>query len=426
MTKRKRAIIITLSAIGIVLLTIAMVLFCSLTNQPAEFFATCSAKKKAADYVKEKYGDNPHICSAEPVYSGGFMFDRGRLCGALVSFDTFDVLVSDDRASDNRQYSEITTAFTEKYLSVNEIYSNMTECSVTFDFGEAVSDTNYGAFNRDYFDGDITKFLGETNPRLSVVLDGQGFHEKRAETTDLLSKLLEQISFSTSGDMRVYAYVSDPESDLPNMPLAFENSSLRYAPKKYDAYMELIAAGSIVRENGSEDIMIQQPSFYTIDAYTAIADIDIASPITSEQDFFFHHKDYSENTTAYRGRYKYDNYAEKNVLTIKENGLYCGMRDAGQHDFLLRLDRAYYGITDSTIALRITPPVTAEKWLGKQLYLSFGYDGYDCDENHWYYMDDEYLYIYVPHFCSDLWPFEDGRGVYIAFAEIDGLNAAIE
>lgn len=39
-------------------------------------------------------------------------------------------------------------------------------------------------------------------------------------------------------------------------------------------------------------------------------------------------------------------------------------------------------------------------------------------------MDDQYLYLYVPYLCSDLSTFEDERGVYIAFAEIDGLSAA--
>ncbi len=426
MAKIKKIFIIILALIGTALLAFAAVVFCSLTNQPAEFIETLSARNKAADYVRNKYGDSPHIRSAEPVYSGGFLFDRGRLCGAVVSFDDavvsfddFDVLVLDDQIADNRQYGEIVSAFTEKYLSVNEIYSNITECSVSFDFGVKVSDKNYGEFNRDYFDGDIEKFLGRTNPKLIVKLDGQGFHEKKTETPALLSEMLKEIYLSTNGEMRVFAYVSDPEIDLPDMPLEYENSSLRYPPKKYDAYMELIVAGSIVRESGTVDAMIQQPQFYTIDEYTAVSDTDITSRITSENDFFFTHKDFSENRAVYRGIYKYDDHAEENVLTIKENGLYCGIT-ASRHDFILRLDREHYGITDRTIALRVTPPVTAEKWHGKQLYVSFGYDGYDCDDNHWYYMDDKYLYIYVPYLCSDLSPFEDEGGVYIAFTDVDG------
>lgn len=424
MTKRKKILIISLSAVGIALLVLVLVELCSLTNQPQELFRTLSARNEAAKYVKDKYGDSPLFRSAEPVYTGGFMFDKGMLRGAVVSFNDFDVLVLDDKIADNRQYNEITAAFKEKYLSVNEIYSNVTECNVSFDFGIRESDLTYAEFNSDYFDGDIAEFLGRTNPKLIVKLDGQGFHEKRAETPGLLSEMLEQIYFSTNGEMRVFAYVSDPEIDLPDMPLEYAYSSLRYPPKKYDEYMELIAAGSIVKEYGSVDVIIQQPQFYTIDEYTAISNPDITSPITSENDFFLTQKDFSENTTAYRGRYKYDDRAEENVLTIEKNRLYCGLNNSSRHDFILRLDREHYGITDSTIALRITPPVTVEAWRGKQLYVSFGYNGYDCDDKHWYYMDEKYLYIYVPYLCTDLYSFEDGHGVYIAFADIDGLNAA--
>lgn len=425
MTKRKKILIISLASVGAALLLLVLVEFCSLANQPKELFRTLSARNEAAEYVKDKYGDRPLVRSAKPVYSGGFMFDKGTLRGAVVSFDDFDVLVLDDKIADNRQYDEITAAFTEKYLSVNEIYSNLTKCNVSFDFGIRESDLTYAEFNSDYFDGDIAEFLGRTDPELIVELDGQGFHEKRAETPGLLSEKLEQISLSTDGEMRVFAYVSDPEADLPDMPLEYVNSSLRYPPKKYDEYMELIAAGSIVTElSGDNAIVIQQPQFYAIDEYTAVSDPNITSPITSEQDLFLTQKDFSENTTVYRGRYKYDDRTEKNILTIKENGLYCGLNNSSRHNFILRLDREHYGITDSTIALRVTPPVTAEKRQGKQLYISFGYDGYDCDDDHWYYMDEKYLYLYVPYLCSDLYSFEDERGVYIAFADIDGSNAA--
>lgn len=417
MTKKKKILIITLSAIGILIIAIVTAFFCSVNNQPSELIETLSAKRKAAAYIKEKYGDSPLVRSAEPVYSGGFMFDKGRLCGAVVHFNDFDVLVTDDKITDNRQYDEIVAAFTEKYLSVNEIYSEVEEQTVSFDFGVRVSSKTYNDFNSSYFDGDISEFLGGTDPKLIVKLEGQGFHEKRDETPALLYEMLGQIYNSTGGDIRVYAYVYDPELDLPDMLLE-DNAyrSLRYPPKRYDDYMELIAAGSIDRHELSDNIIVQQPLFYIIDEFTAISDYDVASRITSEKDFFFTPKDFSENTMVYRGIYKYDDHAEENALTIKENGIYCGV-NTRLHDFILRLDREHYGITDNTIALRVTPPVTAEKWYGKQLYVSFGYNGYDCDENHWYYMDDKYLYLYVPYLCSDLTPFEDRPGVYIAFAD---------
>lgn len=419
MTKRKKILIVTLSAIGIAIIATITAFYCSVTNQPAEPIETISARSKAAAYIKEKYGDSPFILSADPVYSGGFLFDRGRLLGAVVHFNGFDALVAEDQITDNRQYGEIVAAFTEKYLSGNEIYSEVTECTVSFDFGVRASSMNYNDFNSRYFDSDISEFLGLTNPKLIVTLEGRGFHEKRAETPALLYETLERIYRSTGGEIRVYAYVYDPEADLPDMLLEYNpNSALRYPPKRYDDYMELIAAGSIDRHELTDEIVVQRPSFYEIDAFTAISDNDITSHITSEQDFFFAPADFSENTTVYRGRYKYDDHAEENVLTIRENGLYCGI-NTRLHDFILRLDREHYDITDNTIALRVTSPATAEKWVGKRLYISFGYDGYDSDEYHWYYMDDKYLYLYVPYLCPDLSEFNDGRGVYIAFAEID-------
>lgn len=419
MTKKKKILIIILSAVGILIIANITAFYCSVNNQPAELIETLSAKRKAAAYIKEKYGDSPLVHSSDPVYSGGFMFSKGTLRGAVVHFNGFDVLVADDMITDNRQYGEIVDAFTEKYLSVNEIYSEVEECTVSLDFGVRVSSLTYNDFNDSYFDGDISKFLTAMNPKLIITLEGEGYHEKRDETPALLYEMLGQIYNSTGGDIRVYAYVRDPELDLPDMPLEDNGyRALRYPPKRYDDYMELIAAGSIDRHELSDNIIVQQPLFYIIDEFTAISDYDVASRITSEKDFFFTPKDFSGNTTVYRGIYKYDDHAEENILAIKENGIYCGV-NTRLHDFILRLDREHYGITDNTIALRVTPPVTAEKWYGKQLYVSFGYDGYDCDENHWYYMDDKYLYLYVPYLCSDLSGFYDEPGVYIAFADID-------
>lgn len=419
MTKKKKILIIILSVIGILIIANITAFYCSVNNQPAELIETLSAKRKAAAYIKEKYGDRPLVHSSDPVYSGGFMFDKGTLRGAVVHFNGFDVLVADDMITDNRQYGEIVEAFTEKYLPINEIYSEIEEQSVVLDFGVRVSHLTYNEFNSSYFDGDISKFLAGTNYELAVYLEGKGFHEKRDETPALLYEMLEPIGNSTEGKIRVYAYVYDPELDLPDMPME-DNAyrALRFPPKRYDDYMELIAAGIIDRYEFYDNIIVQQPSFYDIDEFTAISDYDVNSRITSEKDFFFTPKDFSGNTTVYRGIYKYDDRAEENVLTIKENGFYCGI-GTRRHDFILRLDREHYGITDNTIALRITPPVTIEKLYGKQLYVSFGYDGYDCDANHWYYMDDKYIYLYVPYFCSDLFGFYSEPGVYIAFADID-------
>ncbi|MCM1333728.1 MAG: hypothetical protein NC084_07075 [Bacteroides sp.] len=419
MSKKKKIVLAVAALVALTFLVAAVGLYCLLTNQPAELIETLSAKNKAAEYLRGKYGDSPAALSAEPVYTGGSLFDRGRLCGAVVHYGDFDVLIADDTIADDRQYDDIVAAFTKKYLSVDEIYAEMTERTVALDLGIKVASKDYGEFTDLYFDGDIEGFLSRVNPALTVRLDGRGYHDKSAETPALLYEALERIYCSTSGEMRVYAYVFDPTLDLPDSPM--EDGSygayLRYPPKRYDEYMELIAAGSAIRGQLPNGVKVERPSFYQIDEFTAISDNDITSPITSERDFFLTAKDFSDDRTVYRGRYKYDDRAEENVLTVREDGLYCGVNTRG-HDFMLRLDRAHYGITDRTIALRVTPPVTsAEPWHGKRLYLSFGYDGYDSDENHWYYMDEKYLYLYVPYLCSDLSSFEEERGVYVAFAE---------
>lgn len=414
MTKKKKILIIVFSAIGLAIIALLVASYCSANNQPAEFIETSSAKKKAAAYLNEKYGESPRASSAEPVYTGGWMFSTGRLAGAVVHYKGFDVLVADDKISDNRQYDEIVADFKEEFLDLSGIYSELSDCTVGLDFNVTVSNKNYPEFTNRYYKGDISEYIREANPKIVITTDGEGFTEKRGETPAALYELLEKINGATRGDVRAYAYVRDPALDLPDMPFDDGNRyGLLFPPKRYDDYMELICAAAL----DGDRITVEQPSFYEIDQFTAISDNDITSHISSENAFFFSNADFSDNTTAYRGIYKYDDRAEENILTIRENGIYCGVNER-LHDFILRLDREHYGITDSTIALRITPPIASGDRLGKRLYVSFGYTGYDCDENHWYYMDDKYLYLYVPHLCSNLSGFEDSNGVYIAFADI--------
>lgn len=416
MTKKKKILTIVFSAVALAIIALLISSWCVRNNQPAEFLKIASDKKKAAAYVTEKYGDSPSVLSADPVYHGGFLFSKGKLCGTVVHYNGFDVLVKEDRITDDRQYDDIVAAFKEEYLLLDDIYSEVSDCTVAFDFHVTVYSLTYQEFCGKYFDGDISEFLKTTKPDLLITLDGEGFREKRDETPELLYELLNKISSALDKNLRVYAYVRDPELDLPDMPM--EDSAdrhLRFPPKRYDDYMELIA--SAVLEKNAAEITVQQPSFYDIDEFTAISDFDAASRITSGWDFAFSHVDYSQNTTVYRGIYRFDNRAEENVLTIRENGLYCGV-NTRLHDFILRLDKEHYGITDSTIALRIAPPAFSKKFKDKQYYVSFGYDSYDCDEKHWYYADDKYLYLYVPYLCSEL-SSDESTGVYIAFADIE-------
>lgn len=92
------------------------------------------------------------------------------------------------------------------------------------------------------------------------------------------------------------------------------------------------------------------------------------------------------------------------------------------HDFILRLDKEHYNITDSTIALRVAQTAYVNDFKDRQNFNTFGYSGEEglpTDTKEWYYVDDEYLYLYVPCVCHDLFTWEYGKdGVYIAFTDV--------
>lgn len=413
MTKKKKILIIFFLAIAVAIISF-------LANYKLLSYAFA-----APSYLKEKYGDRPIARSVEGVHETGFSV--GPLCGAIVHYKDFDVLVTDNEIADNRQYDDIVSAFKEEYLDLDEIYSELSDCTVELDFHVTVPGHSYKDFTSRYFDGNIADFIHGTGANIVVTTDGEGFHEKYAETPELLQEKLEKIHNSSRGDVRVYSYVHDPTLDLPDMPLEYyPHDSYRFPPKRYDDYMELIAAGVINKNGIVDELVVQQPfsNFYDIDEFTAISDYDRFSPITSERDYIFSRVDFSQNTKVYPGSNTYrlkSDLAEEHALTICPEGLYCGV-NRRNHDFILRLDRGHYNITDSTIALRIAPPAFADNFKDRQNFNTFGYSGeddYPTNTKHWYYYDDKYLYLYVPHMCYDLFADEDGEdGVYIAFTNI--------
>ncbi len=250
MTKKKKILIIVFSAITFVAAITAAVL---VANRKLLSYA-----HTASSYLKEKYGDRLIARSVEGVHETGFSV--GPLCGALVHYKDFDVLVTDSEIADNRQYDDIVSAFKEEYLDLDEIYSELSECSVELNFRVYVPGHPYKEFNSRYFDGDIAGLIRETKANIVVTTDGEGYHEKREETPARLYEILEKIDGATRGDVRVYSYVHDPALDLPDMPLEYyPHDNSRFKPKRYDDYMELIAAGTVEKDSLSDELVVQQP-----------------------------------------------------------------------------------------------------------------------------------------------------------------------
>lgn len=170
-------------------------------------------------------------------------------------------------------------------------------------------------------------------------------------------------------------------------------------------------------------------NFYEIDEFTAISDYDYFTPIKSKRDFNFSHVNFSQDTKVYPGNEALSHQSEppeEYALTIRPEGLFCGFDSHNMsrngHDFILRLDKEHYNITDSTIALRVAQTAYVNDFKDRQNFNTFGYSGEEglpTDTKEWYYVDDEYLYLYVPCVCHDLFTWEYGKdGVYIAFTDV--------
>ena len=114
---------------------------------------------------------------------------------------------------------------------------------------------------------------------------------------------------------------------------------------------------------------------------------------------------FSDNTTAYRGRIKTGDLAEEKILHIRGEGRLLSLNEHRGSDILLRLDRNYYNITDKTVPLRIYDGLGTEQ--GKRFYTSVGYGDYDSEDCDWYYLDEEYLYLYISGLSETYLTFSD-------------------
>lgn len=420
--KLKKAVMIGLSAFFIIIVILALMLWCSITDQPRIFFETCTARSRAVKYCSDKYGKAPEITKISPVYSGGFMFDNGTLLAMKVTTSEGDIIVETDDGiiSDNIQYDEIVDAFRERYVDTTSLLSECNDCSVYMTIPSPYQsriDEMYNNVTSRYFDGNIEAFLKAEQPTICLGMSGMGYPGRNEEYPDMIKNELDRLYETVPCQINVSVTVSDPQLHLPEMP----DKSFRDG-EKYSEYMELIAKGSMFTdENGEASTVIRQKNFYDIDEFTAVSVDYTDHRITSHDDFTFEKADLSELLTVHPGRHKYDYRKDENILTIRPQGIYFELDEERRlDDCIIRLDREHYNITDNTMALMVTEKLDGgSAWDGQRLYISFGYEDYECDGELWYYLDDKYYYLYKHHLVTDLCAVGKNNKLYIAFADIE-------
>lgn len=415
MTKKKKIIIGISVTLGALLLAFVLLIVWAFFGDDIKIGVRArleapSARSAAAKYIEEKYGEKVGFSDYKVLTdSSGFMFASSYFVGIEFIGEDYSVRVYiDDKSkeiSDNKQYGEICSAVKEHYLYDDALGSSHTEESFSLDFDFS----GYrNEFTSEYFDGDIEDFLSKTNTRLFAEITYEGYPEKYGEYRELLTDKLEHIlSDFDSRSSSVYFYVHNPDIDLPEVKNKYENSSRIYHIPRYEEYMELIATGYI----DGQKARVAQTDWYDIDSFTAIS--CEVSPVASDSDFIFREVDLSDNTAAYRGVYMYDDRANENVLQIRDAGYEVDFTDKKEKGItvFLRLDREHYNITENTVPLLIADG--EGNWEGKRLYTSIGYGKYDSKEDDWYYLDNDYLYLYIDGTYIDLWD------AYLTFSDIE-------
>lgn len=403
-----RNILLVIAALIVILIVWGL---CDYYDQPEVFFRTVSAEVAAKNYYYKKYGERLSITDTEPQFSGGFLFDSGRLVGIRVySGDTF-VYVTDEYIVDNRQYEDIYAAFYDKYITDERLGSEVETEMFSIDMGYSDGYKDALSLTDVYFDGDIDNFLKESGAEVKLWADYSGYPEKGSEYPDLLDQKLDELEKAVPWGINVSITVADPTLDLPEMEHKFESGYIHHIPK-YEGYMELIACC----EMSNNVRKIYQPSFFDIDEYTAVSVNNVALHIKSAENIVFEEVEFPDDTVVHRGVYKYDSHAEEEQLTVRNKGYRISPPDS-REDYMIRLDRKHYGIDENTVPLMITDIMEQGDWQGKRLYVSLGYcPPVDADGDCWYYLDNDYLYLYIDPLLTDLWLIGDER--YLAFADL--------
>ena len=410
MRKRKKiSIVVSVAVIALILPVVVFAFLLSIDGIYLDMYAknaVITAKREAVEYIEKKYGETDRVLSAEALYSGGgFMSGTKRHVSAVkVQFKGYMVLASTEAFCDDRQYEEICSAVLDRYFDCADLGSSFTG-SASVDFSEITGITDSFTCTSAYFNGDIDKFIAENKPGLSAAITYEGYPDRRNEYRKLLNNKFGEIeSDFNKEDLWVTIAVKDPGLDLPTMPYECTSGGKKRSIPQYDEYMELIAFGYI-RHDKKE---ILQTSFCQIDEYTAVS--DDSRPIKSIQEVTFQAVDLSDNTTVYRGCYKWDDRKDENILTIREEGWRISIADRRVYDVLLRLDREHYGISDATIPLIVADltlrtDAANDIWETHRYYLTVGYGNYtnvDTNTDDWYYLDDDYLYLKISRVQSNL------------------------
>lgn len=415
MTKKKKITVIVWTVCTVLILSFWLGIIWTFFGRSIKIYVKShaelpDARSAAAKYIEEKYGEKVGFSDYKVLTdSSGIMFAPSYFVGIEFIGEDYSVRVYiDDKSkeiSDNKQYGEICSAVKEHYLYDDALGSSHTEESFSLDFDFS----GYrNEFTSEYFDGDIEGFINKTAPKLVAKITYEGYPEKYGEYRELLTAKLEHIlSDFDSRSSSVYFYVHNPDIDLPEVKNKYENSSRIYHIPRYEEYMELIATGYI----DGQKARVAQTDWYDIDSFTAIS--CEVSPVASDSDFIFREVDLSDNTAAYRGVYMYDDRANENVLQIRDAGYEVDFTDRREKGItvFLRLDREHYNITENTVPLLIADG--EGDWEGKRLYTSIGYGNYDSKEDDWYYLDDDYLYLYIDGTYIDLWD------AYLTFSDIE-------
>lgn len=415
-----KIVIIAICLFGAAVLVLVLLIFWAFFGRSIKInvqamLKTPAAKAAAAGYIEKKYGEKAVFSKAEPITrASGYIFPERYFVGIELTADNYTVMVyfNEDEPViiDDRQYDEICSAVKEHFFDDKSLGYSYEINNFSLDFykklEDGIHDRRDTRFTSVYFDGDIEKFLSEATAEISADVTYEGYPEKRDEYRNILNNMLEYIyPFFGEEDSQVYLFIHDPNVNLSEVKNKYVNSSRIYRIPRYEEYMELIACGYTSKDG----INVLQTEWYDIDEFTAIS--CEFSPVLSDNAFIFGKTDLSDNTTVYRGLCKYDG-AEENILQIRDIGYIVDLtyRKSGGNTVFLRLDRNHYGITDKTVPLLVADGTG--NWQGKRLYTSIGYGGYDSKELDWYYLDDNYLYLYINGMHVDGWD------AYLAFTDV--------
>lgn len=420
MSKKKKIIITVISVIGgiIVLLGIYIcwAIWGGYDGNIALAFQTNAERIKARstvkEYIMDKYGEEAKIISVkEHMGGGGFFGPPLHLDAVEVFLPGYSVFIDGDTVCDNRQYEEICSAVQERFFDDADLGSSNTgSLSVFYSEAEGISEDAYHSTSV-YYDGDIESFLRRSDAGLGAEFVYEGYPDKSGDYRKLLEDKLDDLKYYFNDNaLTVTIHVKNPGLDLPEMPYAREtnhDNKMRQVPM-YDEFMELIACAYINHSDFKPyNCTVLQPEFRQIDEYTAVS--DNATPIRSDKEITFEQVDLSDNTTVYRGRYKYDDRKDKNILTTRDTGWRIELADRKLYSVFLRLDREHYNITDTAIPLIVADLTRRDNplsdWETKRYYITVGYGNYvnvDTNLDDWYYLDDKYLYLRISHVQSDL------------------------